>query len=432
MKSIIYTPAPLPRLDYVADYVLKTLLGLEMVVTTSEDVFRHFEGIRINYAASHITDHEVHICPQGLLADIDVREQPLGTFFTDGAPAIMGVAPGYDLPFDPFAASFFILTRYEEYLPYTADEHDRFPATQSWAWRSGCLAQPILWNWAMSLARAIQRHYPTWTHRPPGYRFLPTYDVDIPWAYLHRGLRGWARAGLDLLKGDLEQVRQRVAVRWGYAHDPFDTFAALARLHRESDTRPRVFWLLADAGRQDVNPSHQLPAYRELIREVSTWSDGGIHPGYHAHLDTTLIGRHKSRLEAILDAPIEHSRQHFLRMRLPATYRALLAAGIRHDYTMGFAEAVGYRAGTTEPFRWYDLAADQVTDLWVHPFAAMDVTLKQYMQLSPTAAAASLAPLQAHSQREELAFSTLWHNSSFSDAHGWGNWWEVYVGLFSK
>lgn len=430
MKSTLYAPTPLPRLAYIADYVLGTLLGLEVIVTASEAEYRSFDGIRINYSPTALVEREVHICPQGLLSETGVREQPLGTFFTHGSPAIMGVLPGYDLPFDPLAASFFVLTRYEEYLPYAPDDHGRFPAHQAWAWRSGCLAQPIVWQWALALAQAIQQHYPAWTHRPPGYGWLPTYDVDIPWAYLHRGLRGWARAGLDLLQGNVTQVRQRLAVHLGRAADPYYTFAALEQLHRDTHTRPRIFWLLADASRQDVNPPHQLPAYRQLVQAASAWSDFGIHPGYYAYLDAAAIRQHKGRLEAILDAPVTHSRQHFLRMHLPTTYRALLDAGIRHDYTMGFAEAAGYRAGATEPFRWYDLATEQLTDLWVHPFVAMDVTLQQYMALPPADAADQLATFQTYCRQQGLAFSTLWHNSSFSDTHGWAGWWPVYRGLF--
>jgi hypothetical protein len=44
-----------------------------------------------------------------------------------------------DLPFDPLAATFYLVSRYEEYLPFIPDEHGRFPAKQSFAFSNGFL-----------------------------------------------------------------------------------------------------------------------------------------------------------------------------------------------------------------------------------------------------------------------------------------------------
>jgi hypothetical protein len=98
---------------------------------------------------------------------------------------------------------------------------------------------------------------------------------------------------------------------------------------------------------------------------------------------------------------------------------------------MVYADDIGYRAGTTEAFRWYDLEREETTDLWVHPFAVMDVSLKNYLHLSPQQAQEKLQTLQAYCQQQQLSFTTLWHNSSFSDIHGWSGWREVYLSLFN-
>jgi hypothetical protein len=232
-----------------------------------------------------------------------------------------------------------------------------------------------------------------------------------------------------LLKGDWPQVRNRWQVQFQGQEDPFFTFPLLRKLHETTGVRPRIFWLLADSSREDINPSWKLSAYQQLIREVSAWSDAGIHPSYYSWQTDRIIQRDKKRLEAISGAAITHSRQHFLRLRLPDTYRALRAAGIRHDYTMGFASEPGYRAGTAVPFLWYDLEREEVTELWIHPFVVMDVTLRRYRGYAAQEAATVLQEMKHYCQKEALPFCTLWHNSSFSNLHGWGGWWEVYENL---
>ena len=348
----------------------------------------------------------------------------------EGLPAFFAVGPGCDLPFDVFSAVFFVLSRYEEQLPFEPDQHGRYPAQMSWAYRNNCLAYPIVWEWVKLLQQAIQQKYPLWEPRSPGYAHLPTYDIDLPWAYRHRGLRGWGRAGLDVIKGDWPQVRARWQVCRHLQEDPYFTFPLLRELHATSKVRPRIFWLLADSTREDSNPSWKSTAYQKLILEVKEWSDIGIHPSYYSWQDASVVKRDKNRLELITGTEVKHSRQHFLRLGLPATYRALLAAGVRHDYTMGFAAQAGYRAGTAVPFRWYDLEREEETALWVHPFVVMDVTLKQYQGYAAQEAAVVLKYLKDYCQKEALPFCTLWHNSSFSGLHGWEGWWQVYEDLY--
>ncbi len=429
MEAIFYCEKPGPRLTYIVDYIFTQLLGLKVYITHNQVEYQSFIGIQCNYSSTKLSVREVQVKPHGLLHEQGIREQVVASFLAGELPAIFASGPGYDLSFDIFSAGFFVLSRYEEYLPFEPDQHGRYPAQISWAHRNNCLSFPILWEWTKLLKEALQEKHPLWQPRSPGYACLPTYDIDLPWAYLHRGLRGWGRVGLDLLKGDWPQVRARWQVKCQGRDDPFFTFPRLQGLHAATGVRPRIFWLLANSSREDINPSWKLNVYQKLIREVSEWSDAGIHPSYYSWQSASIIEQDKKRLESISGLEITHSRQHFLRLDLSTTYRALLAAGIRHDYTMGFASEPGYRAGTATPFRWYDLERDEETELWIHPFAVMDVTLKQYRGYSAQEAAAVLQDLKGYCQKEELPFCTLWHNSSFSDLHGWGGWWEVYEDL---
>lgn len=431
MDAILFSRKLSSRLDYISDYVCSELLGIKVHTTTDVAEYKAFAGLAVNYSADKVRDDEIHIFPHQLLFQEGVEEQAMNSFLWEGLPVCFGGKPGHgDLPFDPFANSFFLLTRYEEYLSYIPDQHGRYPAALSWASRNNCLDRPMVWEWTKTLVPLIQRRYSNWQPAKRTYQFLPSFDIDIPWAYRHRGLRGIARAGLDLMTLKWEHWQARLAAFRDAAKDPFYTFDDLEKLHEEHGIKARVFWLLGDASREDINPSYQLEVFQNLIQSVSAWSEPGIHPSYYSWQDSAKVEMEKRRLEHIVGQQISNSRQHYLRLRLPDTYRALIAASILHDYSMGFAARPGYRAGTTEPFRWYDLEREQVSHLWVHPFAVMDVTLKQYLGLSAKEAGEKLHTMQSYCRQEGLSFSTLWHNSSFSAVHGWGGWWEVYTALY--
>jgi len=338
MAIILYTPSTSPRLAYITAYLFEQLLGDSLVVTTDASVYQSFTGVRINYSKAPVARQEVHLRPHGLLAATGKEAVPISTFLIGETPAFFASGPGYALPFDPLATSFYLLSRYEEYLPFTPDEHGRYPARLSWAARSGCLQHPVVMAWALLLATAIQGKFPAWVPVRPGYRLLPTLDIDLPWAFRHRGLRGLARAGLAVLQGQWRRVRARLEVCWGGAPDPYFTFPQLQELHEAAQIRPRIFWLLGDRSRHDVNPPYDNNAYQQLIRSTTTWSDSGIHPSYRSFGNLARLRTEQQRMATILDQPVSHSRQHFLRLQLPQTYQQLLAAGIRHDYTMGYAE----------------------------------------------------------------------------------------------
>ena len=47
-------------------------------------------------------------------------------------------------------------------------------------------------------------------------------------------------------------------------------------------------------------------------------------------------------------------RNHYLRFKLPETWKYLADAGFEYDTTLGYSNALGYRNGMCHPFRPYD------------------------------------------------------------------------------
>ena len=327
---------------------------------------------------------------------------------------------------DYLACIFFVLSRYEEYQPFEPDEHGRFSAGQSHARRNGYLHRPVVREWAAAFAAEIRAVFPDLPAPVyPDFVFRPTYDIDLLWAWRYRGLRGVAAGLRDVLTGHPRRAVQRFTA--GAKNDPYQALPSLEALHRRARLSPIYFWLLADgADRRDPNP-YPIPAKQvTIMRELAERYTAGIHPGYLAVDQPERFSVEAERLTEILGKSTRHSRQHFLRLRFPDTYRELRHAGITHDHTMGYADAIGWRAGTNRAFFWYDLEREEQTSLLVHPFAAMDVTLKNYLKLTPGEAKTEVLKLAHDLQSLGGEFQLLWHNSSFSAAYGWAGWWKMY------
>lgn len=283
---------------------------------------------------------------------------------------------------------------------------------------------PVLDIWLFRLAKLLDAP-------SQKFSFLPTIDVDQMWAFTHKPLR--RKIGgllLDLLQGRFVKTIQRLSVWAGLEKDPFDSFLLLRQLHRDSP--PVFFFLAADSGPFDVNNPVDEPAFGQVVGQVAEWSETGLHPSYKSADEPAVLSMEKRRLEQLAGRELSKSRQHFLRLSLPLTYRRLLETGIREDYSMGYADAPGFRAGTAIPFRWYDLEREIQTDLLVVPFQAMDVTLRQYLGLSPEEAVARTMSLCEKVAAYGGVFVLIWHNSSFDEKGDWKGWTQVYANLLTE
>lgn len=335
---------------------------------------------------------------------------------------------------DPLAFIFFCLSRYEEYQTDERDEHGRFAATQSHAFQCGYLEQLVVNEVVSELAGVINTIFKNCHLRLPAYQLQLTYDIDIPYAYRLRGARGLASGIKDVLTGYGKRGFSRFAtlLQRG-SKDPYDVYDWLATLHQKYQIRPRYFWLLASRqNRFDPNPSPDTPELQALIGSIAQRANIGIHPSYYSSTNAELFAEERDTLRQISQKSIEHTRQHFLRFNLPITYRHLLRAGLRHDHSMGYADHVGFRAGTNLPFYWYDLEREEHTYLRIYPFAAMDVTLRRYHQLSYFASQEKIEALANEARRYGGPFTLLWHNSSFAADYGWEGWREMYAELISR
>jgi hypothetical protein len=234
-------------------------------------------------------------------------------------------------------------------------------------------------------------------------------------------------AVLDVLRLKFGRALTRLKCVLFNEQDPFDTYEYILDTCLSRAIELRCFFLLADRSRYDINVDHRNSQLRERIEDMR---DGGavvgIHPGYESHNDIRIVRTEIGRLNAILGDKTQHSRQHFLKFRLPVTYRRLLECDILHDHSMGYADVPGFRAGTAHPYKWFDVERNEITPLLVHPIIVMDSTLRDYQKLNPADALRVIAELKTEVKATGGDFVSLWHNETVAEQGDWVGWRAVW------
>lgn len=452
-KIICYTESEAqttaPRLHYIL-YLLSNLLSCSYKVVLIAD----YEACAPNtYAFCYLSIERYELAKQQNenIAELDFIPTT-GLLWSNQIEAIspkiatwQGLKIGFwqphkveGLPFDLLSWSFYLVSRYEEYLDCEKDRHNRFISSQSIAAKEGFLRLPLVNLLAKAWDEHISKKIPAWRveNLENLFELQPSYDIDYMFAFKNKGFfRQFLAATKNILSLDFQELSYKISVWRGKKNDPFDSFDYIEQLHQKYYMNPKAFFffLIGDWGEYDKNISYKQPKYKEIAAKIAAKYKIGLHPSYASNdaPATAALTTEKKRLADLTNLPIINSRQHFLRLHLPQTYQRLIAVGIKDDFSMGYADALGFRASMATPFYWFDLKNNEETNLMLYPFAIMDVTMKDYLKLSPADAKAEIDFFLAQYKTVGGLCIPVWHNSSLGDYGGWGQAWrEVYEHFF--
>lgn len=426
-KLLVYTPVISNRLSYILDIILP---GSRL--TSDKAYFLAATGARINYSTEQLASGIFQIVPHPLLAESGIQVQETGTFQWEGFTVFFGTKG--DIPFDIFAASFYLLTRYEEYLTYSPDMYGRYAHTNSLACRENFLQLPLVNLWKKTFCLHLQKYFPGFLFPETPFRFLPTYDIDIAYAYQHQPL--WKKLAIfyrALLQGNFDKVVEMGNVFTGKQKDPFDSFVWLDDLHGKLGLTPMYFFLtLVKKNKYDKNLPAASKKLQKLYKGIADRYACGLHPSWQSGSAEWLLVKEKHLLENIIDKKVYHSRNHYLRMVLPNTYRRLIAAGITDDHSMAYGTINGFRASYSSPYPWYDLEKESATNLILHPFCFMEATA--FFQQGYTAERAGIEMQYYYDTVKQVngEFISLFHNHFLSTEPQWLPWRKMYAGFLER
>ena len=419
----IYSTENVPRLRYIAGIIIGDILGLSWEVTTDKRKFGKHPVI--NYSTEKISG-SFKISPDSLLFETGTVEREITVNDWKGIPVFFETDSDSDIPFDIFAASFFLISRYEEYLDFQPDEYGRFKASSSLAFKNGFLGMPVVDIWAKEMAKVFLKKFQSLAFKRNDYKALVTIDIDQPFAFLGKNLFRTLGGLIRDIKSHSGNAADRYKIIARGEKDPYEIFDYITENIDKFKAEARFFIPVGDHSKYDKNPSWKNQEYRQLILRLAGKYQTGLHPSFYAAKDSAMIAKEAVHLKTILGREIVRSRFHYVRLFMPESYRYICASGITEDYSMGYPDEPGFRAGIARPFYFYDLSEDKQTNLKIVPFQVMDVTLYQYKKLDPVAAKELILKLIKETRKAGGLFVSIWHNTSLLEDVEWQGWREVF------
>ncbi|MDD2197964.1 MAG: polysaccharide deacetylase family protein [Bacteroidales bacterium] len=429
MQLLVLVDTIAPRIGYILNHVLGTMLGFKVELTTDEAAFNSSILPKIAYS-SHKVESAIQIYPHVIMQQKGISVQGIQVSQWRGLPIFFQTNASAIIPFDIFAASFYLISRYEEYLPFKADPHGRFPSGSSLAVKNNFLHLPLVDLWADELGKILTNNFPNIRVLKRKFEYVPTIDIDNAFAYKHKGLlRNKLGVANSLVHFKFADAFRRLLVCFRLKPDPFDTYETLL-----SFLPSNAVWFVlgGNFSKFDRNISVSHRVLQEKLGKISARHTIGLHPSYSSFNNFEKLMSEKKRLEESIHSSVEHSRQHFLRMQFPKTNQLLAQAKIKFDYSMGYPDAIGFRASTCTAYNFYDIVDEKALSLKIIPFQVMDRALLQGLKLNPEQAVEQTLAMAKMVKSVKGTFVTVWHNETLSGINEWKGWGNVLRDILEK
>ncbi|MEO9885904.1 MAG: polysaccharide deacetylase family protein [Balneola sp.] len=331
------------------------------------------------------------------------------------------------LPVDILGMAFFVMTGYSDLLFSKKDKHSRDIGTTSFLNINGLIDRPVIQEWFTVLAMKLFNitSLEEFNIRLE-YRKHISHDVDQPFEYLNYTFQRLVKrvAGDLILRKQPSIAKQRIKLylkvkRGEYHLDPFNNFDKLLGILKHKKINSTFFFVTgSNHPNHDVLYDIEHSAIKEIIRKVGTANHTiGIHPSYNTLNHSSLLKKEVDKLRTVcreigVNQNISSCRKHYLRWDWKSTPNSLFLAGIKHDYTLGYADRSGFRAGVAFAFHAFDWETKSKLGLLLHPLIVMECSLLDinYMNLSFAEAEGKI--IHYHNQLTKLGgeFVLLWHN----------------------
>lgn len=376
---LVYSHKITPRLTYIFRQIFIRILELPVDFTSAIEKFVSHSGPKLSYTHQPL-GNEFFIASHDLLFQQGIQEVPIEMSNWSGLPAFFKLEKSSQLPYDIFAASFYLMSRYEEFLPQVKNELGAFLAYQSLASKNNFLEIPLIDLWAVRLKDKLHEFFPELPHvsweKP---KFQPIVSVVNPYKYQKKSLLLKLADTLSALwRLDFFSVIEQYLVLLGLQKDPHYNFEELEVLLKEFGNPPLYFFLFAKNTFYDRGVSISNFGFRELIKNTSDLNHVSLLASYAAQQESKSLNHECNQLKKLIIKNIDSVRLNYGLLSASSGYYNLLEQEIQKDFSMGYIEKIGYRASTAVPFYFYDLNNDLQTSLKIHPVVADESGLRKF------------------------------------------------------
>ncbi|CAF1455252.1 unnamed protein product [Adineta steineri] len=402
--------------------------GIAYQTTTNKKEFlERKEEVRIIYDEEKFCE-AVFIRSHTLLFEDDIKEIDLQEEKINNQFVLFKSEMRDAIGFDVFAAVFYLLSRYEEYYDLPKDKFDNYEYKNSVLHNHKTLDIPVVEQWLELFKKYLSKQNSLLQFKQHKASYILSFDIDVAYAYQNRSLKRVVGGFIKkLFKLQFKEFAGQLLTVLHFKKDMYDTFDYIQSTIKNKQAI--FFFNMGKFSAFDKNPSYKNKKFRNQIQLIYKKNIVGLHPSYQCNSNKKLIATEKKRLEEIIKEPIKISRQHYLKLKFPETYQSLIQNKINKDFTIGYHDTFGFRAGTCKPFLFFNLEKNAITNLRLYPFAIMEGTLNDVLKLSINEAKKIILDLILITEKYQGIFIPLWHNSTLSDAEHWKGWHTVFENM---
>tara|TARA_B100000809_G_scaffold260568_1_gene307751 strand:+ start:4337 stop:5620 length:1284 start_codon:yes stop_codon:yes gene_type:complete len=410
---LIYALKTTQRITYIFKHICFRILGIDVKFTSTIEEFIAYSGPKLSYGKKEL-GNELFIQSSDLLTQVGFESIDITVKDWEDTKCFFALGKNSSLPFDIFSASFYLLSRYEEYLPHVKDEKGRYLASESIAFKSGFLENPVVDIWAYKFKSLLIQTFPDIKFSTKKPIIHTIVNANQPSLYKNKGLlRTVIGFFNDLFKFKLKSIFDRSAVLFGFKKDPFNTFNWIINSVINSKSKLTVFFLLGASKNFEESLNSQKESFKLLIKNVSDYQEIGLIFSDEALKDLVILNEEKEKLEAITNRTLGSSMNNDYLVSLPHNYRNLIELEIATDYTMVYEDVIGFRASTCSPFLFYDLDYEIVTPLKIHPIA---LTAKGLNKVSTSKKIDAVQKIMESVKKVNGTFSMVFYNYNFMNS----------------
>lgn len=434
MISILIPDNNIPERKYIIKSILSDFLGLQHVVIPKKG-HQHY-SICLNDKELIIKDSFFGLFPKPLsylsfdaLPKI-IRYGKFGLMTESNIPIIYGdeefiisenkITCGLDI----FASSYFMLTRWEEYVITERDKHLRFIGSNSMAFKREFLNRPVVNEYVELLWVLFQKMGYEGKRMNRTFELILTHDIDhLDYPQTVKIILG------DLLKRkSLITARNNLSQYIVSGLNPYDTFDFIMTNSERIGVRSHFYFISSDT-KMPQDPKCYLGSsrFKSKIKEIKERGHIiGFHPGYYTFDNPDEWSIEKKALEIATNTLITEGRQHYLRFMIPDTFRIWNMNNMDLDSSLGYSEYEGFRCGTGDIYHVFDFINREELNIKERPLIIMDSTLRHYRKYNHSENLTIFDHYISIGKKYKSKITLLFHNSSF-----YGEW-VGYKSLYSE
>ena len=430
---LIYTHKITPRIKYIFKHIFTLRLGVEIEFSSDIIYFKEYNSYKMSYGTSQIQD-EFYINSSDILLSHKIEDLDIDVDNWDGLPIFFSNKENPFFNFDLFGASFYLISRYEEYLLHLKDDFGRFDPSSSLAYKNRFLNKPIIDFWIKRFKEKLLDFYPDLKFRKDTFKLSTCLEVPCAFDFKGKGLirtlGGFLR---DVLRLDIYRIYRRIPVLLNLKKDPLDDYLNWIKLNKSNGIETIVFFLFANFSRYDRNLSVYSKVFIEKIKDISDFCEVSLLSSFSSLESEPLLKQEINMLQSVIHRSVRKTRQHLLKIDFPVTYRNYARSGFTKDYSLQYYDLPGFRASTSNPFYFFDLENEIETKLLLYPVCATDRVLKIYKK--PVVARQVLEEITRYVKEVDGNMTLVLNNSINSDYSSnfkWKNMFKKYFNSHGK